>query len=446
MQEIENGYASGKAKRPRGPRSSSTAARLIRSLHFDLQARAVAYYLSCHVHARTDVPNVSKPLPGCASPVLYNATDPIVELALSSMALATFSRTQRYPPAAAEASTKYHQLLRTLQDTIPTLAEANVETCLLVIFFLSRYEIMMHRPTQSFRHHEGATAVLKIWKERLSYCRPATEIIKHTRRGLIRSALLRTTGVPEWMMDGADFGERGLELEYDSIIVRLANLRREVSVALRKEHSGNVSSDELALRIEKLNGDARDIDEALQGWVAEFPNAWSYRRHTITDSQLFSGAHLYSPVVYIYEHPVYAGIWCQYFAARLLLNTTRLRINESAHLDIANELEEPVLMHNIKAMADGLTATVPFLIRQFKACDVRNSTPWIPAESITLHTNEQVRLDVVSLAIFPLAIASNLEPLDARQRSWFRTQIAAAGRLSGIQAFECPETWPWFKL
>jgi hypothetical protein len=112
---------------------------------------------------------------------------------------AVYSRTQRHPPAATDASIKYQQLLRVTRVTIPTLDERNVDACLLTIFLMSRYEDIMHRSSsslnskapfamslQSLSHHNGAMAILKIWKNRLSHSHPATDIIKQTRRGLIK--------------------------------------------------------------------------------------------------------------------------------------------------------------------------------------------------------------------------------------------------------------------
>jgi len=135
----------------------------------------------------TDLQSISKSLsdyvPGWKSRIKCL----IVDLAISSMALAVYSRTQQHRPAAIEASIKYQQLLQVAQATIPTLSERNIDACLLAIFLMSRYEDAMHNPRslnskipfssslRSFSHHDGAMAILKIWKDQLSHSQPATD-------------------------------------------------------------------------------------------------------------------------------------------------------------------------------------------------------------------------------------------------------------------------------
>ena len=73
----------------------------------------------------------------------------MVDLALSSMALAVFSRTQKHPAAATEASPRYYRLLRVAQERIAqlgisTLDEQKIDACLLAIFLMGRYEGTMH--------------------------------------------------------------------------------------------------------------------------------------------------------------------------------------------------------------------------------------------------------------------------------------------------------------
>jgi hypothetical protein len=118
--------------------------------------------------------------------------------------------------------------------------------------------------------------VLKIWKDRHSSSRPATDVIRHTRRGLIRSALLRNSAVPEWMIEGSLFGEHGLELEYNRIHTRIANLRNRLGTFLRGKSSLLLSTDELRSIAEELNMETQDLDKALQFWKDHFPSKWNY--------------------------------------------------------------------------------------------------------------------------------------------------------------------------
>ena len=82
------------------------------------------------------------------------------------------------------------------------LNEGNVDEYLIAIFFMSRHEEVIHRPSRretvsasilrSHSHHDGSRAFLRYLKARLSHRKPASDVIKHSQRGLIRSALLHT--------------------------------------------------------------------------------------------------------------------------------------------------------------------------------------------------------------------------------------------------------------
>ena len=162
-------------------------------------------------------------------------------------------------------------------------------------FFMSRYENVVHHPSHLYQtipfttglrsssHHDGALAILKFWRDHLSYCQPVTDVIKHTRRAMIESALLRNLAMPEWMLDGTLFGEHGFELEYDRIVVQITNIRKRLSTLLKEKTSQQRASYELVSTVEELNKEARDIDKALQDWTAHFPSAWCYQRHTLSN-------------------------------------------------------------------------------------------------------------------------------------------------------------------
>lgn len=87
----------------------------------------------------------------------------------------------------------------------------------------------MHRPAdsnsnvsfnslQSWSHHDGAIAILKVWNNNPSHDAP-TFIMTQTRRGSIMSSLLRSLPIPQWIQNGRRFGEDKLELDYDRLAV-----------------------------------------------------------------------------------------------------------------------------------------------------------------------------------------------------------------------------------
>ena len=380
----------------------------------------------------------------------------MVDLALSSMALAVYSRTQQHPPAATEASSKYYRLLRVAQERIaqvgiPTLDERNIDACLLAVFLMGRYESATYRPgdlnskdsftsLQSWSHHDGAMAILKVWNDNLSR-NPASFIIKQTRRGLIKSSLLRNLPLPEWMLDGDRFGEHDLELDYDRIVIRIVNLHYAFA-SLQQKNDLEIA------KAEELSNEARELDKALQDWAAQFPSTWSYQRHILTEPDSWPTRHFYSSVVYSYSRFGYAAVWSLYFAARMLINSTRLRVLELSRpnplVDFTYERQRLECITQLKAMADSLASTIPFCLERFKVVDNPNSS--IRQTSITLNTNKEIKPYLASFAIWPLTIASSLERIDVTQQLWFRSELARLGRITGAGVLECVETDRWAML
>ena len=461
---IENFYASGQKKRPRGPRSTPTVeltsnlnAVLQRPL-VDLKTQAIRYYLHYHLQTLKDVQNISKGTSaGFMAIWMSKAECLILDLAVSSIALAVFSRTQQHPLAAREASMAYHRLLQLAQVTIPSLHDGNIDVCLLAIFFMSRYEDVVHHPShlnakapftttlQSFSHHDGALAILKIWKDHLSHSQPATDVIKHTRRGLIKSALMRNLALSEWMLEGTFFGEHGLELEYDSIVVQIASIRQRLVTFLRKTGLQRTSN-ELTSTAEELNKEARDIDKALQDWTGHFPSSWCRKRHTLSSPPPWPTRDFYSPIVYSYLSPAYAAVWNQYYATRMLINSTRLRVLELSHLnldDFAHEQRLECLSH-MKIMANDLAFSLPFCLQRFKVSDSPNTSSH--PNLIALNTNEDIKPYVASLSVWPLTIASSLREVDVKRKLWFRSKLARLGRIVGAGVLECAENDQWLQL
>ncbi|MCJ1250423.1 hypothetical protein MMC30_007651 [Trapelia coarctata] len=363
------------------------------------------------------------------------------------MALAVFS--QQHPPAATEASSRYCRLLRVAQERIaqvgiPTLDERDIDACLLVVLLMGRYEGATHRPgdlnskdsfmsLQSWSHHDGAMAILKVWNDNLSH-NTATIIIKQIRRGLIKSSLLRNLPLPDWMLDGNRFGEHDLELDYDRIVVRIVNLHY-ASASLQQKNGLQIA------KAEELKNEARELDKALQDWAAQISSTCSYQRHILTEPDPWPRRHFYSSIVYSYSRPGYAAVWSQYFAERMLINSTCLRVLELSRpnqlVDFTYEQQRLECITQLKAMADSLASTIPFCLERFKVDKPNSPTR---QTSITLNTNEEIKPYLASLVVWPLTIASSLEGIDVRQQLWFRSELARLGRITGNGVLECAET------
>lgn len=452
---FENSFASGLKKRPRGPRPISLGKQRevlgieLRSLTIDLNTQAIAYYCRHHLQALKNVQDGMKFSTGVSDfflPVWKLKADcPILDLGVSSLALALFARIKQHPPAAIEASAKYSWLLNVMRDAMLSLSTDNIDVCLLAIFFMSRYEDVLHLPSQvnpvtptvacskSFSHHDGALAVLKFWKDNLRHSLPATNVIKHTRRGVMRSALLRGHNLPSWICNGSSFGERGVELAYDHIFVRIVKARFQMFQHL------DTSKCEFELALDELKEELRKLDIEIREWTLSFPSAWLCKTHTIPVSVEVREGDPAGTEAYTYSNTSYAAVWNLYHSTRMLINSTRLRILDMLYLDSEdNHVQERIeCISNMKLMGKDFAASVPISIRNFKT-----STQLLTVSSRIEETLPYMAL----MTIWPLSIISSLGNLDIEQRAWFRVELARLGRLIGYGLFESAASDFWLEL
>ncbi|KAL8705954.1 MAG: hypothetical protein Q9201_000948 [Fulgogasparrea decipioides] len=450
---VENRYVNGKIKRPRGPRSSLTVHRP----QIDLQARALAYYMHEYLDSPIEVSNTPEDL--SKSILAWTAsgrTCSMVDLALASIALAVFSQLQHHQPAAIEASSAYFSLLQVAQDRIaqmeiPAMDEREVDSCLLAVSIMGRYESITLRPggskpkgvfglLQNWSHSDGALAILALWNERLSHS-PATTVMKQTRRGLIKSSLLRNKPLPKWILDGSRFGESGQELDYDHIAVQTVNIHG-VLADLQPDRISH------ARKAEKLYTKATRLDHMLQDWSSRFPAAWSYQQHDVGQCDVWASTHTYSRVVYSYNSSGHAAVWCQYFTTRMLVNSMRLRLLElSEPHPVAGLAQEPrwqECIANLEFMADSLASTIPYCLDKFKVSDDTNIQS--SQASLKPNTGGEIKPYLAYRVVWPLTIASSIAQTDPRQQQWFKSQLAKIGRITGIGVLECAETSHWATL
>lgn len=380
-----------------------------------------------------DVPNVSGCLSECvAAWKTSGRTSETVDLALSSMALAVFSRTQKHHEAAAAALSKYQRLLRVSQFWISQVQKAkldavNMDACLLSIAFMGRFEgiadgleksidsMQSVLPMNTWHHYDGAMAVLKSWYINRNHDGSSISIIvQHIRRVILRICLLRNQKLPDWLLDGEIFGEHGIELENDRIDIRVLALRQ----AYMRLERGIDSTP-----VEQLNITAKEIDKELQHLADQLPISCSYQQHIISTSNSFPQRYFLSPIVYSYQKTAYAALWAQHFATRMLINRLRIRIldfsGDSTHIQ-----QQAECFTAIKSMGDSLASTIPFCLERFS---FHRDKP----DSIVLNTSDDITPYLLNLVVWPLTIASGLEGINDRQLSWFRDELAAIGEQIG---------------
>jgi hypothetical protein len=440
----ENTFASGQLKRPRGPRPKMQPASVTGIvLSRDVQTEAVAYYMRHHLEPVKDASAlIDSPRESLLS--TWNSS-PVLDLALSSIALALFSRTRNCPPAAIQSFVSYRKSLQALQPMLRTLNTGNIDACLLTICLLSRYEdavcashldssTSFVETLKSRPHHIGAIAVLECWRNSPSLVQTPTKTIKYARRVIRKSALLRQIDLPEWLMDGSLFGEHDYEQALDKIIARIIRLRSGLASFSRNENALQPIIEDLLPIVEAALGEAREIDQALVEWFKRFPGREHRTRHELILSCSRPRSIFYHSPIYSYHNHAEAAICAQYYGYRLLakqLEIQALEARDSRLMDVSSQGRQDCL-RALKDLANELASTIPFCLERFATSD----DPASAGGEIRVNASETRKPYVAELVVGPLILASATKYLDHEQHEWFRLQLADVGRLLGYGVLE----------
>ena len=382
----------------------------------------------------------------------------MVDLALSCMSLAVYGRTQSNAVAVSNASSRYYRLIQVVQDRIGQVEKASVsgsvreweiDACLVTVYFLGRYDGAVHsnadndsqKPFEYFSgwsHRDGSTAILKVWYDHLSHNAPGV-IVKETRRGLIRSTFLRNIPVADWMLDGSRFGEQGLELEYDQIFCRILNLHYRYT-------KSNTKKNQILPEAIDLSSEAQELDKALENWSRLIPETCSYKRHVLEQPGAYPQRNFYSPEAFTFASAGHTALWNQYFTARILINSTYLRILGIGLHSMCSEYYrhqvEGATAH-LKTMGECLAATIPFGLGRL-TIDASDSGS---AKSVTLAPKDQeIKPSQADLLVWPLSVASCLEGIDSKQQKWFQAELASIGRIVGDGILASAESQFWARI
>ncbi|KAJ4297471.1 hypothetical protein N0V90_005362 [Kalmusia sp. IMI 367209] len=440
----ENEYATGAKRRPRGPRSSLVP--LQPSLN--LQTRAHAYYVQNHFTVFQDIPDMSTTWTECFHEwKATGKTSEVVNIAFDAVALAVFGVKMKEKDAVTESSKAYVKLLKKMQSGIlrinsGTLDADEIDAYLLTAYFMARYESFIQQNSDSAEplstmklwfHFDGAGAILQAWNANRWKYTPSV-VIKQARRLLIRSSLLRERQ-PGWLEDGAAFGETDIALSYDRFVIQIMQLYDRYQRAAQ----ASVFDPLIVIpEIDALAAEARSLDAAFQNWSTHLPTKWFFRRHLRpeTDTLTYPNDISYSPEISSCAKLGYTAVWTEYFALRMLLTNTRLRIFDLDPTPTNSTfLESLTLLAELTSSAETLASFIPFCLD-----DVRISPA--PSTAVVM-SHEPFKPYLANLVVWPLALASSLHKLDPVLQRWFCRALRkiATGSSECLVAYALSDYW-----
>ncbi|KAK9234054.1 C6 zinc finger domain-protein [Lipomyces kononenkoae] len=448
----ENIYASRHQKRPQGPRANaeSSASLISTSLSRDLHSEAVAYFIHCHLDPTTNTPLMMGP-PTKALLSNWNSS-PVLELAASSTALVLFSRTKKYPPAAKLAFDSYQKSLTTLRTALSVPECIDIDACLLAVCLLGRYEdavftfdqgigIPFEESMQNRRHLIGAIALLEYWVNCPSGTKVPTDTIKYARRTLRKAAIFGQIDLPDWLRDGALFGEQGIMRDLDRILFRAINVRSQLTSVSKWQPGSQLSCLETMSTLRAIQREISAIDMALIECRALHADISPCTQHTLAAHRVYSKQHFFHPRVYSHQSYAKAAHCAHCYGYRILVNhllmcTLRLLATYSP-FQPRNPLVE--CQHTIDYLTEELTSIIPFGLDRFKISD----DPGLFGDHITIKSDEDRRLYVAELMTLPLLITSTSDSVRMEYTDWFRSQLGDTGRLLGYGIMESATSSSW---
>ncbi|KAK0615710.1 hypothetical protein B0T17DRAFT_351540 [Bombardia bombarda] len=494
----ENAFARGLARRPRKSKSKSTA--IISALAPATPSRALSTPLTLHafqywVRGFTSQPDDSR-LPDIAHD--YNtyalchwnqasAGSSPLYLAVSAFSLAVFGRARGESRALGDAAGFYAKSVAATQRELRRLAmtgtgtgpdiEADVLIDQLVVatMVMGSYEFTVqekqrHSQSLSFsvvhHHHRDAPVTDEVgsrfWKDVCHYqgtlglmqirqqkqqqkgygCTQNMALDRAARRPIIRACILRGTAIPEWLQDGALFGEQGPALGLDSLMVRVAALRSKTLWLFRHDIKGlaQVSWLESGEDVEK---EANELESALESWPGEAVAAasqgdewrFSSRVQMHSDGCAESSVALddYQGIVHTYATHGHAAAWSRWRAISMIVSSIRLRLlraqddNEYEGLELFASYRpqaETMICARIQSLAIDMCRSVPFFFNGGSS-----SRPH-------LADDPEVLPRIAALLGWSLTVAVSTEAVPNAPKEWLRHQLVRVARALGDAVIE----------
>ena len=243
------------------------------------------------------------------------------------------------------------------------------------------------------------------------------------------------------MVDGTFFGEQGLDLEYTRIVIWIIKVRRKLARLLQEERCSPRTFNSSASMINELIEEADVIDSSLQDYSALLPKILLDGQHPLPEPHPWPMRDFYTPEVRIYSSPGQAAIWCNYFATRILINSTKLKLLELGEPCKSIDKQRVEALYRIQFMANELASSIPFCLERFKITRCSDTESEKP--TITLNISEDVTPCMATLLVWPLTLAASVGGVHASQQKWFRSELARIGRIVGYGVIECAETDQW---
>ena len=251
----------------------------------------------------------------------------------------------------------------------------------------------------------------------------------------MRTCILRGILIPDFLHDGADYGEEGPALELDALMVRVAALRTK-SLALLYRETAEPSSD--IVESEDLAAEAQNLDTALASWPLSLPEKWMFCRPPPSPIA-WEHKHTYNGIVHSYATHGHAAIWGRYRAIRLIVNSIRIRhFNYQLRtVDYPSQrsfiaIQQQAIRTTIEVITAELCGCVPFFFNQLDQAGTR----LIMMGKYTIKTSDEILPKMAALLAWPLTVAISCEYIPEPHRQWLKCKLSVVAKSLGDAVLE----------
>ncbi|GFP60452.1 hypothetical protein TASIC1_0018005700 [Trichoderma asperellum] len=274
-------------------------------------------------------------------------------------------------------------------------------------------------------HEKGAASLLSVRRERGFAA--STELERAIRQKCLRIVILRGAALPTWLEDGCSWGEEGLELELDSLMVRVLILRNKSMSFLRDI---DATEPEVIDRVKSIAMESYTLDYDLALWALRLPQNWDFHvswansqpSSNVIDACADIPSHSYPSVGY-------ASVWNRYRALRLITNSIQKRVLcalQSLFDDGFLNMDMQRCQDNINNLAVDLYCGAEFSV-------THQNTPR-GAEAATLLDMPHPR--VAALLAWPLTVAVSVDAVQPPEKTRLKGVLKAVARSLGHTQLE----------
>ncbi|KAF2670193.1 hypothetical protein BT63DRAFT_454375 [Microthyrium microscopicum] len=449
----ENDFAKGKRRRPRKnpvntndqnliviPRSPSSVPPLVAGT---IEHVALQYWTDHFAAWPTDLFEFGHEY-GSYALCYWNCVDSGSSLysALSAFSLALFGQAKHSNEALDHADKFYGKSIIKTQQEIKKLSSDNIDQLLVAISLMAIYENLtsssgnQHPPSSHFdnlpsygpakiaSHLEGMAALLLTRKEH-AYPRNLP-LEQATRRTILRTSILRGRDIPDWLQDGTLYGEQGINLGLDALMVSTATLQSKASRLLKET---NVIATKA---LHDLIKETRKLDSAFENWSLSVPVQWGFTTLTLKNLSDPRSRLLYEETFHNYQSSGHATLWNRYRATRVAVN--HIWQQALGHLPSRSMTDygSDICQKNLDSLATDLCHSIPFFFNSFQIEDIKVSEPSASVNFVDCEPYEITPM-MSTVITWPLAVVIKAAGISKAHRIFLEDKLKIIAEVIGLR-------------